>query len=342
MKGDFTGFTINGIHSSDLGIIRIADGDRYDETLIPNFEDKTIDIPGNDGSYYYGSFYEPREFKINIAFDHLTDEQFKKLRQLTSNRKLFPLVFDEAPYKVYNVKASAAPELHYICFDEGELEYTSENHNGYIPGSINHIKENSAPQKIYKGEGDLNFIAYNPFGYAPEKTLEEYSAYDNIDEWANVSGIHSTEAHNGYDEYNNDNTINVYNPGDISTPFKLYIPFNGDTIPAFILTLQKKTGENSYINVEGASLKIEEIIKDNEGHSGVLINTKNGLIEGAIEGGSTTITERTCVYNQYATLGNFFRIPGVEDGIPFDGRLCFSADVKNNGSVKIDYNYLYF
>lgn len=380
MKGDFTGFKINGIHSSELGITRIADGDRYDETLIPDLEDKTVEIPGNDGSYYYGSYFKPREFKINVAFDHLTNPQFRRLRQLTSNRRLFPLVFDEAPYKVYMVKASAPPEFHYICFDETKVTYSSTGQEDYIDGSIDHIDHSSnQSEMIYKGEGDLTFTAYNPFGYAPHKTLNEYKEeYDNVDEWAETSGLKETLS--GYDKsekyrkystkeednpqelglyvLNNeeyvlttdtnpvdgiiyykmygDREIQVYNPGDISTPFKLYIPFdNNDIVPK--LTIELK-------NVEGARLQLEEVAKETGSAvdpTGIVINTKNGLVEGAVKNqtsGKITIYS-TMLYNQYATVGNFFRIPTGAEGAPFTGVLNISEDITG---IEIDYDYLYF
>lgn len=389
MKGDFTGFTLGEFHSSDLGIVRIADGDRYDEALLPDIEDKTVDIPGNDGSYYYGSYYKPREFKINVAFDRINNEQFRKLKRVTSNRKLFELTFDEAPYKTYLVKATNPPEFHYVCFDESKLEYTSENHNGYIPGSINHIKGNSEPEMIYKGEGDLTFTAYNPFGFSKYKTLEEAAEdYDNVDEWAKTSGIHSEEDHEGYDipavytiykvneednpselglyikendEYiltedispvegttyykkNNGKGIKVYNPGDISAPFKLYIPFNNGTIPATTIQLQDSNGTS----IEGYTFildAVEKITTGNIEHSGILINTKNQLVEGATEdSGGNIKVESKLVYNEYATRGNFFKIPtgsinSNEEYCGFDGIINISG--ASNGII-IDYDYLYF
>lgn len=330
MKGDFTGFTLGEFHSSDLGIVRIADGDRYDEALLPDIEDKTVDIPGNDGSYYYGSYYKPREFKINVAFDRINNEQFRKLKRVTSNRKLFELTFDEAPYKTYLVKATNPPEFHYVCFDESKLEYTSENHNGYIPGSINHIKGNSEPEMIYKGEGDLTFTAYNPFGFSKYKTLEEAAEdYDNISEWAETSGIHSAAEHSGYDSYNG-GQIKVYNPGDISTPFKLYIPF---PIPETFIQLQ---------NYDDCILHLDAIPtpdSSNGGPTGIIVNTKNQLIEAAYKSGDNIIVVPKLIYNQYATIGNFFKIPAGSIGAPFDGVITITGA---NGNIEIDYDYLYF
>ena len=60
MLTDFTGFTFDGVHSSELNILRVSDGDRYNEDILPEFEDKTVETNGKDGVYYYGSFYSSR------------------------------------------------------------------------------------------------------------------------------------------------------------------------------------------------------------------------------------------------------------------------------------------
>ena len=55
LSGDFIGFTFNNIHSSDMGIIRTSDGSRFNENLLPTFADKTVQVPGGDGIYYFNS-----------------------------------------------------------------------------------------------------------------------------------------------------------------------------------------------------------------------------------------------------------------------------------------------
>ena len=45
LSGDFIGFTFNGVHSSDMGIIRTSDGSRFNENLLPTSTDKTVQIP---------------------------------------------------------------------------------------------------------------------------------------------------------------------------------------------------------------------------------------------------------------------------------------------------------
>lgn len=115
---DFTGFTFGGVHSSDLGIIRVSGGDRYDENLHPEIKDRTAEVPGLNGDYYFGSDFGPRSFDIEIAFDSLTEEQFRKLRRVFGTKEIKQLIFDERPYKYYMAKLESPMELSYVCFDE--------------------------------------------------------------------------------------------------------------------------------------------------------------------------------------------------------------------------------
>jgi hypothetical protein len=56
-QGDYMGFTYNKKHSSELGIVRVSDGSRFNENLLPTMQDKTVQVPGGDGMYYFGSYY---------------------------------------------------------------------------------------------------------------------------------------------------------------------------------------------------------------------------------------------------------------------------------------------
>lgn len=140
---DFIGFTYNGKHSyNDFGIYRVIDGDRYNEDLVPQMNDKTADVPGGDGQYFFGTNYKSRQFNINIAFDGLTEEQFREMRHWLDGKDIHDLIFDERPYKVYSAKVSSTPQLKYVAFSE----------NG---------------KRIYKGEGTIQFTCYYPFAHTP-------------------------------------------------------------------------------------------------------------------------------------------------------------------------------
>lgn len=138
-SGDFLGFQLGDIHSSQLNITRVSSGDRYNETFIPNFNDSTVQVPGGDGTYYWDTFYSQKPFTIDFAFDDLHDEDIRRLKQVFGFKGVQPLIFDETVYKKYYVKCSAPPTLKYISFDDHET-------------------------KVYKGEGSINLVAYYPYG----------------------------------------------------------------------------------------------------------------------------------------------------------------------------------
>ena len=215
LKGDFIGFTFDGIHSSELGIVRVSGGDRYEEALVPSLSLKTTNVPGGDGSYYFGTSYTQRNINLQIAFDSLTQQQFMRLISVFGTKKISTLIFDENPYKVYNVKISSEPKLNYICFDEDN-------------------------KRIYKGEGTINLVSLSPYAYSRYKYREDYTLenipewkgndtfdFINLDEWIDASGIR-TKMYNGkeYDKYDiSTGEIHLWNGGQLSTNFNLYIPF---------------------------------------------------------------------------------------------------------------------
>lgn len=454
--GDFFGFTFNGYHSSDLGIVRVSDGDRYKEDILPDFDDSTVDIPGGDGTYYFGSYYKSKKFTINIAFDSLSEEQYRNLGRIFSTRKPSLLVFDERPYKGYYVKVEGAPSIEAVCFDEGDTVYTEDGHTGYIPGSIDHKTGRTENiRRVYKGEGELNFVAYDPFAYVISKDLDSYKEYpehqnnygenpnelglyvstgentfvltedtqaqegityykkigensysvyeikrpenpkelglyvlendiyvlsndttlqagttyydddiSNTNEWAAASGLKTKAELADYDnivyvvviEQENNQAINVYNPGDMPTPVQIYVPFSGSTIPAFQIILEEKTGTNAYTPVDNATLKLKAVtqltedatgkpIASDNRDEGILINTKNHLIEGVRTkteevDGETIVSYVTTgtLYNDCVEGGIFFKISARELG-SFDGRIRFSAGLTTTPAIIYDYIY---
>ena len=188
LKGDFIGFTFDGIHSSELGIVRVSGGDRYEEALVPSLSLKTTNVPGGDGSYYFGTSYTQRNINLQIAFDSLTQQQFMRLISVFGTKKISTLIFDENPYKVYNVKISSEPKLNYICFDEDN-------------------------KRVYKGEGTINLVSLSPYAYSRYKYREDYTLenipewkgndtfdFINLDEWIDASGIRTKM----YNEKEND------------------------------------------------------------------------------------------------------------------------------------------
>ena len=293
LSGDFIGFTFNGVHSSDMGIIRTSDGSRFNENLLPTFTDKTVQIPGGDGTYYFGSNYTQRQIPISVATDELTETQFRQLKQWLGDKQIHPLVFDEAPYKTYMVKTSSIPTLKFICFDN------ITKNNGEI-----------VVNRVYKGEGSLQFIAYFPFARCTKKYLSEYTD-SNKEEWASASGLLTTRG--GYDGTGAE--INLYNPGDVETDFFAY----------YARTSLKRLTK---IYINSNILNFDFSNNDNVIDTYIRINSKANLIEGCDENFKPTGT----LYNKFITSGDFFKIPTGENQLLSVGANC----------VKIEYDYLYY
>ena len=161
-SGDFLGFQLGDIHSSQLNITRVSNSNRYTENLTPNFSDATAQVPGADGTYYWNTFYTQKPFSIDFAFDDLRDEDIRRLKQIFGFKGVKELIFDEISYKKYYVKCSSPPTLKYISFPYKEI-------------------------KIYKGEGSANLVAYYPYAlstrdiYFGAKTQQELNNMGDIE-----------------------------------------------------------------------------------------------------------------------------------------------------------------
>ena len=79
------------------------------DSLLPQFTDAVVQVPGGDGTYYWDTYYTQKPITIDFAFDDLRDEDLRKLRQMFSFKSIKPLIFDEFPYKKYMVKCAQPP-----------------------------------------------------------------------------------------------------------------------------------------------------------------------------------------------------------------------------------------
>ena len=356
IKGDFTGFTFNGIHSSELGLTRVSDGSRYTEELLPAIQDKTVQIPGADGTYYYGSTYTQKPFNISVVFDDMTEEQFVRLKRVFGDKGIHDLIFDEWPYKIYRVKSTGTPNLKYICFDKG----MDKNDRDYENGRIMNTKENlygigarSPYGRVYKGEGQLNFIAYSPFARSRFKYADQYN-FPNIPEWGSMDSASADNVHYNLYDWNNsmkfktsnvgknyegvsyqidkvtDNGVMIYNPGDLPTNFILTIvpegSFNGLRIDL----------RDNYLILDGFGLEGSD--------EAFRINGKLNLIEGLIEDNTGNYEPSGIIYNKAIRQGDFFKIPITSD-LEF---MSFSPAVSGgiastfDENSRIEYNYLFY
>ena len=151
---DFEGFRFGNIHSSDLDLVVVSSSNRYDKNLLPPPKDYTTDVPGGDGKYYFGQTFETRSFTVNVAFDNVSEPTFRKIAQLFACDKLQDLVFDELPYKTYRAKIKSNPDFKHICFTNRETG-----------------------ERVYKGEGSLQFICYFPYAFGFNKYVVRAADY---------------------------------------------------------------------------------------------------------------------------------------------------------------------
>ena len=275
---DFCGFTWRGDHSSKYGIVRVSDGSRYNDTILPAFQDTTQKMPGSDGTLYWESFYTNKTFSVNIAFDHLTEDNYRKLRQWLNGKDRGELIFDEAPYKAYTVKIQNAPQLKTICFNEDN-------------------------QRIYKGEGTISFVAYYPFARGVYKFETDAKDIINVEEWIDASGLKGAIKDN-YNSFSEEGSCNLYNAGDLPTDFKLIV--NIENNPTSITLKRSETETISSLNFS---------LVAQGGDTYVRFNSATQLIEGLTQSQDGKFELTGNLYNKYITEGDWFKIPAGESVI---------------------------
>ena len=303
---DFIAFSYNGIFSTneDFTIYRVSDGSRYNIDVNPTLQDKTAEIPGGDGMYYFGNNLRQKNFNISFAFDRLTEKGLKKLKQWLNSRDIADLWFAEEPYKVYSAKPSGQISLKTVPFEE----------NG---------------ERIYKGEGTVQFVAYWPYAHTPDyvgsgtndgKKISSYSGFRNIEEWRGASGL------------TNDAVCQGENYGELPTYFVMTAPNTISKEDESELTF--KIGE-LVIVVPAKSVEIIPEEKDGEGkvikeeerkythHSAIQWDSKTGIVSAMFD------NVRKPIMYTGESLGT----------IPVDG--ISKKDISINGAT-LKYHYWYY
>ena len=294
---DFCGFQWNGKHSSDLNIVRVSEGSRYSENLLPNFQDTNSQMAGSDGTLYWESFYTNKSWTINIAFDNLSEINYRELRQWLNAKDMGELIFDEAPYKAYTAKIQSPPQLKFICFNE----------NG---------------QRVYKGEGTIQFISYFPYAKSVHKYLDQFGEiYTNKSEWKDTSRMKSTKGN--YDVIKS-GKIMVYNAGDVETDWELYVPISQSGCSLTQISLER--GVSTLYQ-----LQFSNITQQKENDRYLKISSRTNLIEGC----DSKKIPTGSLYNQFIRAGDFFKIPLEEAKFVINN---FST----GSDVILNYDYLYY
>ena len=201
---DLTGFKFGDYHSSQFGLIRVSNGSRYNEYLLPTLKNTTTDVSGMEGTLYFGTQKTTRSFQVDMAFDSLTEEDIRDIREWLTGAHL--LIFDERPYIQYMCILNSAPQLKYLTFEE----------NG---------------ERIYKGELSVNFVSYLPYGYSIDgkKFIDDFLD-ENFEEWSNASHLAYKNFYEGetlrtYDKFEGNN-VYVYNGGDVEADYVLTCYFS--------------------------------------------------------------------------------------------------------------------
>ena len=319
INGDFIGFSFGGVSSSKLGIVRVSDGSRYNENLLPTIQDKTVQVPGGDGTYYFGSYYTQRPFNISIAYDSLTEDQVREIKKTFGNKKPQKLIFDESPYKFYWAKCTGTSSLKFICF--------SDPQDG----------EDLQKGRLYKGEGTLSFTCYDPFGYSVSRWVKGINNLTDLNAWREASGLlgDGTELSNPWvcEDKNatliNANgaatkTFSVENNGDMETDWRMTVDNISGNSGVLGLTIEAKDNLDQLVGkLEFSNLELEP------GDVKVKIDSKLNLIRGASKDLNTNN-----IYNQYITKGAFFKLPV--------GTTKFTITPNENthvGVIKFHYKY---
>lgn len=313
-SSDFIGFSFNGVTHKQLGISRVSDGSRYNEQMLPGFQDKSAQMPGSDYTLYWESFYNIRQWTLNIAFDNVSEAQMSLMRQTFNIKNLANLTFDERMGIHWLAKVQSPPQLKYICFDIDEYR---EWDYGFVPGYTYYTKSGSnyivtqhtSPRsgttyyehltKVYKGEGTITFIAYYPFGMS------------DLQPKRNIA------------------SANITNSGDI--PMDWYVVIT-EARAANLSEVEVQVNNNAIGQLQFSNITMEN--NDNF----LVINSKTNLIEGASAYNSSTGTYTATgnVYNQYISYGDFFQIPTGNSNF-----LIIPASTTSGYVGDLYYRYLY-
>ena len=325
-QGPFLGFTYNGRHSSELGIVRINTGNRAEMPLSPSFKDSTAEVPGGKGLYYFNTQIQQRQFTINFAYDDLTEEDVRELREWLNPLEQGELIFDEEPYKVYTVKPNTQPKLSYLVFNK---EITTETFKLYEPSTV------KSSGRVYKGEGAIGLTAYYPYAKAPSKELSYYNSntkeggFGSQDEWKIAAG---------FDKEVQLDSLECYNRGDIGTPvtlnFKIADGINTNGAVSGNVGIELYSGTTSQIGT-----RIGYVYMDASKMSVNVVYTINSKLE--------LITDENGVArNDIIVASKFFYLPPREKCFFNVNYLSGYTGEQTNSTIvitdkDIDYDYLY-
>lgn len=368
----YLGFTYNGCHSSEFGLYRVSSDDRYVTDLTATNETKTVHVPGQEGSYYFGTEYKQKSFPINVAFDEITEKTLMTLQIWLSSGVIADLILDEKPYKAYYVKTEGMQNLSVVPFDSNTNE------------------------TVYKGEGTIVFTCYQPFAHNTFKYLNQFKAgvgsdyfklqlpkkvgsNFEVDEWKN--SVHLLESKEvelkgstiQYDtsfitekiEGPNAKPMRLYNryfnPGDLETyPYilaKIVLPqgtiFNGIRLNKYSYDpIIKKEVQDSHLIIYNENGF--KALSSTQRHN-FLIDTRTKNIQYWTDGGAAEEKAPKQIINEYIhkwdnsngfvikpnfniDKNHYFRLEVLKDGV----NQANGIDFDTKSELQILYKYYYY
>lgn len=193
----------------EMGLYKVSNSNRQNDILVPTLKHTTVEVPGGDGTYWFGSQYTQKPITVKFAYDNLTEQNLYTLRWLFDGKKHLHVIFDEYPYKYYDMIVSAAPQFDYVPFTEDQL----------IGGTV-------TPRRIFKGEGSVQLVSYLPYAIGVEGIkswsdfTEEYPTPPNLEELKGTVNYYTGDQ--DMDIYS-DGQILVWNAGDLPTDYRLRV-----------------------------------------------------------------------------------------------------------------------
>lgn len=112
---DKLGFTYNGLHSADIGVVSVSmNSGMFEETLVANQTVNDQYLNGNKFALYSGLTKEPLVFDLTLAFEkNYTDEQIDKLvAWLFDTEHFLPLQFDGTDRVLYCMPDGSSNIVH--------------------------------------------------------------------------------------------------------------------------------------------------------------------------------------------------------------------------------------
>lgn len=302
-KESYLGFSFAGKHSSEFNIVRV-NTDRYEEEILPPQSSTMVDLSRMDGTTYIDRRFEPRQFSVEFSFDSLTEEDRRKMVFWLKGDKLQELRFDERPYVTYMAKVEGRPTINFIPFDDKDFG------------------------RVYKGDGIIEFISPSHLGRSTFKDLTPYRALglDNIHEWGIASGIRDRGF--WYDSFDSMGKVNLYNPGDEPSDFKIYfkIPTKISQPVQIELESSNSPDENGFWIIPLVGVHAGDTIYCMDTKLRVIYSVRDNLPDEVL---SAPIES------------NWAKIPLGESTLTLGGG-GRELEVQKVGEEKIHYNYYYY